>query len=76
MMAWLPQLAWLLYVGVVAIWAAIIGYNKNGVVGGLVSFVIGIFVGAASATIWSFIFYFIFKIGRAIFLWSKRSHEK
>jgi hypothetical protein len=74
-MVWLARLAWLIFVAVVAVRCAMYGYGKNGIGGLFLGFVLGILVGAMSATIWYYLFFFIFKIGRYIFRPSKHSVE-
>jgi hypothetical protein len=69
------RLAWLAYVAVVAVCGAVYGFTKDGVGGCLLGLAIGVFVGAASATIWALILYFVFKIGRFIRLTRKHSAE-
>ena len=69
----LARLAWLIYVAVVAVRCAMYGYGKNGVGGLFLGLVIGILVGAMSATIWYYLLFFILKIGRYIFRPSKHS---
>ena len=73
MMVLLARLAWLIYVVVVAVRCAMYGYGKNGIGGLFLGLVIGILVGAMSATIWYYLFFFIVKIGRFVFRRSKDS---
>jgi hypothetical protein len=63
----LAKMAWLIFVAFVAIYVAIYGYTKNGIGGFFLGLLVGALGGAMSATIWAFMLYFIFKIGRFIF---------
>jgi hypothetical protein len=67
----LARLAWLVFVAVIAVRGAMYGYGKDGIGGLFLGLVIGILVGAMSATIWYYLFFFILKIGRFIFRPSK-----
>ena len=70
---WLLKIAWIIFVALVAIQVAIYGYTKNGIGGFFLGLVVGIFGGAMSATIWAFLLYFIFRLGRFIFRLCKPS---
>ena len=72
-MGFATQIGWLIYVAVVAIWGAIDLYLKHGVGGFFLGLVLGALVGAMSATIWVFVLYFIFRLGRFIFRLCKPS---
>jgi hypothetical protein len=61
--------AWIIYVAVVAIWGAIDSSLKHGITGFFLGLVLGILVGAMSASVWAFVLYLIFRFGRSIFLW-------
>ena len=64
----LAKAVWIVFVAVVAVYGAKYGYTKNGIGGLCLGLVCGVLVGAMSATIWAFIFYFVFRIGRFVFL--------
>ena len=65
----LVKWAWIIYVAVVAIWGAIDLSLKHGITGFFLGLVLGILVGAMSASVWAFVLYLIFRFGRSIFLW-------
>lgn len=69
----LANIAWLTFVGFIAIYGAVYGYTKNGIGGLFLGFIVGVFSGAMSATVWAILLYFLFRIGRFIFRLCKPS---